>query len=146
MAHPRSRPAARKPSQPATPAKRVARRKPSPARVPRAAQDEAAATATPVPAPAAITQSPPGKREKSEKVIRDSFSMPRADYELIGKLKKRCLALGVAIKKSELLRAGLAVLTQLPDDRLAATANAVHTVRTGRPPGKKKKRGKGNGA
>ncbi len=86
------------------------------------------------------------RREKPEKVIRDSFTMPRADYALIGALKKRCLALGVARKKSELLRAGLAALQQMPDDRLTAAVTAVHSVKTGRPPGKKKrKRAKGDG-
>jgi hypothetical protein len=69
--------------------------------------------------------------------------MPHADYELIGVLKQRCLGLGVAMKKSELLRAGLAALQQLPDEALAQVVAAVESVKTGRPPGgKKKKRGK----
>lgn len=79
---------------------------------------------------------------KPGKVIRDSFTMPRADYELIGALKQRCLGFGVAMKKSELLRAGLAVLRQLPDERLLEVVAAVESVKTGRPPGKKKKKHK----
>ena len=75
-------------------------------------------------------------------MIRDSFTMPVADYELIGVLKKRCIAVGVAIKKSELLRAGLATLEQLPLESLARVVAAVETVKTGRPPGKKKKKRK----
>ena len=59
------------------------------------------------------------------KVIRDSFTMPAADHELIGFLKTRCLGLGIAIKKSELLRAGLAALDRLPDESLAEVAAAV---------------------
>jgi len=74
------------------------------------------------------------------KVIRDSFTMPLADYELIGALKQRCIGLGVAMKKSELLRAGLAALTGLPDERLVEIVAAVESVKTGRPPGKKKKK------
>jgi len=78
------------------------------------------------------------------KVVRDSFTMPLADYDLIGVLKQRCLALGIAMKKSELLRAGLAVLSRLPDQDLAQVVAAVESVKTGRPPGKKKrKKGKG---
>jgi len=78
------------------------------------------------------------------KVIRDSFTMPAADYELIGVLKERCIGLGAAMKKSELLRAGLAALQQLPDERLAEVVAAVYSVKTGRPPGRKKtKRAKG---
>jgi hypothetical protein len=79
---------------------------------------------------------------KPGKVIRDSFTMPLADYELIGVLKQRCIAVGVAIKKSELLRAGLATLEQLPLESLARVVAAVETVKTGRPPGKKKKKRK----
>jgi hypothetical protein len=75
-------------------------------------------------------------------VIRDSFTMPLADYELIGVLKKRCIGLGVAIKKSELLRAGLGVLERLPDASLSQAVAAIETIKTGRPPGKKKKKKK----
>jgi len=79
---------------------------------------------------------------KLSKVVRDSFTMPVADHELIGILKTRCLGLGIAIKKSELLRAGLAALERLPDESLAQVAAAVESVKTGRPPGKKKKKKK----
>jgi hypothetical protein len=82
----------------------------------------------------------PSKSVKPAKVIRDSFTMPVADHELIGTLKKRCIGLGIAIKKSELLRAGLASLEQLPDANLAQVVAAVESVKTGRPPGKKKKK------
>jgi len=101
----------------------------------------------PRPAPLASGDAPgayPGaaKNAKPGKVIRDSFTMPLADYELIGVLKQRCIAVGVAIKKSELLRAGLATLEQLPLESLARVVAGVETVKTGRPPGKKKKKKK----
>lgn len=86
------------------------------------------------------------RKGKPEKVIRDSFTMPVADYELLGVLKKRCIGLGVAIKKSELLRAGLAALERLPDESLAGMVAAVESVKTGRPPGKKKRKKKKNRA
>jgi len=86
------------------------------------------------------------KSVKPGKVIRDSFTMPVADHELIGVLKKRCIGLGIAIKKSELLRAGLASLQRLPDASLAQVVAAVESVKTGRPPGKKKKKRKTNRA
>jgi hypothetical protein len=72
-------------------------------------------------------------------VVRDSFTMPVSDYELIGALKQRCLGLGIAIKKSELLRAGLATLRRLSDESLAQVVAAVESVKTGRPPGRSKK-------
>ena len=80
------------------------------------------------------------KSAKPVKVIRDSFTIPAAEHRLIGALKKRCIGLGVAIKKSELLRAGLAALERLPDEGLAKVVAAVESVKTGRPPGKKKKK------
>jgi hypothetical protein len=76
------------------------------------------------------------------KVIRDSFTMSLADYELIGVLKKRCISLGIAIKKSELLRAGIAALDQLPDAGLREAALRIERIKTGRPPGKKRRRKK----
>ena len=73
-------------------------------------------------------------------VIRDSFTMPIADYELIGMLKKRCLGLGIAIKKSEVLRAGISTLHRLSDESLAQMVASIESVKTGRPPGKGKKK------
>lgn len=73
------------------------------------------------------------KRQKKEKVVRDSFTMPKSEYETIAKLKQRCLDAGIAVKKSELLRAGLLLLDALPAKRLAAAVAHVETVKTGRP-------------
>src|SRR5262245_29422316 len=86
--------------------------------------------------------------EGPDRVVRDSFTMPRNDYELIGALKQRCIGLGIAKSKSELLRAGLVVLSGMADASLGQVVAAVKTVKTGRPPGKKKRgkkshRGKG---
>lgn len=83
------------------------------------------------------------KKARAGNVIRDSFTMPEADYGLIGALKKKCLRLGIAIKKSELVRAGLALLARLSDESLAQVAGAVESVKTGRPPGVKKKKKQG---
>jgi hypothetical protein len=47
------------------------------------------------------------------KVIRDSFSFPEQDYLKISELKKTCLAAGIHVKKGEILRAGLHLLTKL---------------------------------
>jgi hypothetical protein len=73
------------------------------------------------------------KRAKKEKVVRDSFTMPKSDYEKIAALKQKCLDAGVAVKKSELLRAGLLLLEGIPVDRLLEAIAAVETVKTGRP-------------
>ncbi len=71
---------------------------------------------------------------KQEKVVRDTFTMPREDYEQLAALKQRCLDAGLAVKKSELVRAGLLLLASGPTKRLLAAVKAVEPVKTGRPP------------
>lgn len=78
---------------------------------------------------------PQGKeRVKKEKVVRDTFTMPRSDYEKIAMLKQRCLDEGVLVNKSELLRAGLLLLETASQEHLRAAVSAVEKVKTGRPP------------
>jgi hypothetical protein len=71
---------------------------------------------------------------KHEKVVRDTFTMPREDYEQLAVLKQRCFDAGLAVKKSELVRAGLLLLASAPTKRLLAAVKAVEPVKTGRPP------------
>ena len=74
------------------------------------------------------------KRMTKEEVVRDSFTMPKSDYEKIAVLKQKCLDAGVSVKKSELLRAGLLLLDSAPTtEGLLAAISAVETVKTGRP-------------
>ncbi|WP_353622659.1 hypothetical protein [Burkholderia sp. THE68] len=73
------------------------------------------------------------KRAKKEKVVRDSFTMPKSDYAKLASLKQKCLANGVRVKKSELLRAALAMLDSAPEKRIVAAIKALETVKTGRP-------------
>lgn len=73
------------------------------------------------------------RKGKKDKVIRDSFTMPRNDYDKIGELKKRLQHLGLAAKKSELLRAGLHALEQLSDAQLKQRIEGVEKIKTGRP-------------
>jgi len=47
-----------------------------------------------------------GKVEK-ERLIRDGFTIPESEYDLIAAIKKRCLSKGMAVKKSEVLRAAI---------------------------------------
>jgi len=78
---------------------------------------------------------PSAKKSKiaKAKVIRDSFSFPEQDYLKISELKKTCLAAGIHVKKSEILRAGLHLLTQLNLDKLKKAIDQVEKVQTGRP-------------
>ena len=67
------------------------------------------------------------------KLIRDSYAMPEAEYAQIAQLKQRLLELGESVKKSELLRAGLAQLATLDDAALQAALAGVERIKTGRP-------------
>jgi hypothetical protein len=84
-------------------------------------------------APVNIAVESKSKRAKKEKVVRDSFTMPKSDYAKLAELKQKCLEAGVAVKKSELLRAGLLLLAAAPADKLLEVIAAVETVKTGRP-------------
>jgi len=70
---------------------------------------------------------------KEEKVVRDSFTMPKSDYAKIAALKQKCLDAGISVKKSEVLRAGLLLLEGATSQRLLAAISAVETIKTGRP-------------
>ena len=73
------------------------------------------------------------EKDKKPKLVRDSFTIPKEEYAAIETLKIRAMAQGLAIKKSELLRAGLMALTGLNDAKLKAALVAVPTLKTGRP-------------
>ncbi|WP_322034632.1 hypothetical protein [Burkholderia sp. BCC1970] len=113
--------------------------KPTPVKKPAKAAKATKETKTPkaAKAPAQATVAPTAdtkeKRTKKAKVVRDSFTMPKQDYDKIQALKQKCLEAGVAVKKSELLRAGLIMLEAAATARLLAAVKAVETVKTGRP-------------
>lgn len=69
-----------------------------------------------------------------DKLVRDSFTMPRSDFDLIGRLKDKALGFQRPTKKSELLRAGLHVLAGLSDAKLKAALEALVPLKAGRPP------------
>ncbi len=68
-------------------------------------------------------------KAKKPKLVRDSFTMPEDEYRQIAALKKRM----AGVKKSELLRAGIALLASLNDAQLTATLAKVVRIKTGRP-------------
>jgi hypothetical protein len=71
--------------------------------------------------------------EPKPKLVRDSFTMPKAEYAVIEQLKRRASVLERPAKKSELLRAGIKALNALSDAALLAALQAVPTIKTGRP-------------
>ncbi|TDR41976.1 hypothetical protein DFR29_10932 [Tahibacter aquaticus] len=68
-----------------------------------------------------------------DKLIRDSFTLPREDFDLIAVLKERALGFKRPTKKSELLRAGLQLLARLDSAALQSALDALRPLKAGRP-------------
>jgi hypothetical protein len=73
------------------------------------------------------------EKVKKPKLIRDSFTIPKAEYVVIETLKERAGKLARATKKSELLRAGIKALAAMSDANFLVALSAVPTIKTGRP-------------
>jgi len=72
-----------------------------------------------------------GKKEKN--LVRDSFTMPAEEHQIIDQLKKKVRLAGNEVKKSELIRAGIAMLDTLSIRALMTAINRVPNLKTGRP-------------
>lgn len=70
---------------------------------------------------------------KKPKLVRDSFTIPKNEYQVIDSLKQRSAKLGHPMKKSELLRAGIKVLNGLGEAEFKAALADVPAIKTGRP-------------
>lgn len=73
------------------------------------------------------------EKVKKPKLVRDSFTMPEAEYQVLGDVKKACLRSGVAVKKSELLRVGVALIRKLDLAKLKEVLAALPPLKPGRP-------------
>ncbi len=107
------------PAAPAAPTKAKA----SPAKAPQAKAADKKKVAAPAKA----------AKEKKVKVVRDSFTLPKTELLQITEMKKRAMALGVEVKKSELIRAGLQALAGMADTAFKKAMANVPTIKTGRP-------------
>lgn len=87
---------------------------------------QAAAATEPAAAPK------PAKPHK-HKLVRDSFTMPKDEYQVLETLKGRALGLEKHVRKSELLRAGIQALGAMNDRAFLKAIGAVPTLKTGRP-------------
>lgn len=117
--------AAAAPTEEATTAEAPAAGKAAAKKAPRVAAKQAVEQEAP---PAAKTA-----KAKKAKLVRDSFTMPAVEHALIDAIKKRCLAQGLAARKSEVLRAALASLAGLEDESVASAIRSLEPVKTGRP-------------
>ncbi len=99
-----------------------------------AAKTTPAKTATPKTASAATAAAAAAAdKPKKPKLVRDSYTIPKLEYQVLDSLKQRSAKLGHSAKKSELLRAGLKALAAMDDTALLRAVRAVPTIKTGRP-------------
>ena len=73
------------------------------------------------------------KKQAKQKVVRDSFTMPENEYRVLSEIKKKCLAGGIDVKKSELLRAGLQSLAGMSQAALKKQLSKLAEIKIGRP-------------
>ena len=104
-----------------------------PAKKAPAAKKRVAAKKVAAPVPAAAPPKPAAAHKPKDKLVRDSFTMPRSDFELIALLKERALTFKRPTKKSELLRAGLRALAALNQKQLQTALDALPLLKSGRP-------------
>ena len=77
----------------------------------------------------------PAPRDAARPVlVRDSCTMPEQEYAVLAEVKGACLRAGIDVKKSELLRIGVALLGQVDIATLKAVLAALPQLKTGRPP------------
>lgn len=133
MATTQTKPTASASAKPSPAAKKTAAVKPATKSTPAPSKTPMATKVSDLPVENRIAPLAKKKKNDKKKVIRDSFSFPEQDYHKISELKKICLAAGVHVKKGEILRAGLQMLTNLKLSELLQAVEKVERVRTGRP-------------
>ncbi|MBC7618330.1 MAG: hypothetical protein H7293_04955 [Candidatus Saccharibacteria bacterium] len=74
-----------------------------------------------------------GPKSKKPKMVRDSMTIPKAEYAVIDELKLRAAKLDRPVKKTELLRAGIKALAAMDDTGFLLALKAVPSLKTGRP-------------
>ena len=80
-----------------------------------------------------VTAPAQANKAKKAKLVRDSFTIPKNEYVVIDSLKKRAIASGQSVKKSELLRAGIKALAAMSEIQFMAALSNVPPIKTGRP-------------
>ncbi|HEY4066650.1 MAG TPA: hypothetical protein VGM74_07125 [Burkholderiaceae bacterium] len=114
----------------ATPAKAASKTSPKTAAKP------APKPAVKKPAAPAAAVKPVAEPKLKHKLVRDSFTIPKAEYTELQGLKLRAANLKRPVKKSELLRAGVSALRAMNDAAFLAALSAVPSLKTGRPKAK----------
>ena len=117
-------------------------KKPAPRKASKAAPDatfpSTPGTATPSPIAGPQEQAPPLRRRLSkafsrpldkilrkQTLVRDRFTIPEKEYEQLKIMKRRLADQGLEVKKSELVRAGLKLLSEQDDQSLKQALSRV---------------------
>ncbi len=73
------------------------------------------------------------ERDKKPRLIRDSFTIPADEYQILIDAKKRLVRSGLEVRKTEIVRAGLAWVGQASLTELKKGLNALRKLKSGRP-------------
>ena len=71
--------------------------------------------------------------EPIAKVVREAFTLPENEQQQIEVIRERALQQAIYATKSEVMRAGLLLVSELDDQQLRQLLERVEKVRTGRP-------------
>ena len=74
-----------------------------------------------------------GGLPKKLKLRSSRYKLPESEYDQLTALKKHLLTLGISAKKSELLRAGLALMVSMTDAQLKAALASVQFINAQQP-------------
>ena len=97
-----------------------------------AAKAAATATTTKAGATPVLVEVADGKKDKGEKVVRDSFSIPASEHRRIKALREQAGRAGRLASKSEVLRAGLFLLGERSGEELVALLEGMPPVMKGK--------------
>lgn len=67
------------------------------------------------------------------KLVRDGFTIPEDEHNGLRKLKRACSAAGLEVKKSELIRIGIALVCALDPDTVREKIGGLAPIKRGRP-------------
>ncbi len=79
-----------------------------------------------------VKSTKPTKTVKT-KLIRDSFAIPEKEYAALVAVKKTCLKAGLEIKKTELIRIGIALVNNLTTAKIKTAQAKLTQISAGRP-------------
>ena len=76
---------------------------------------------------------PPAEVPPVPRVVREAFTIPEAEHAQIEAIRAAMLGNAVAVSKSEVIRAGLLLLTECDERTRRDTFERLERVKTGRP-------------